>query len=61
MAFFGVWGLSRLPRPYFPAFNSPRFRRVTDDGFFIIIEARDPSPSNRTLRQRLRGGGGDRG
>ena len=41
MAFFGVWGLSGLPRPYFPAFNSARFRRVTDDGFFIIIEARD--------------------
>ena len=42
MAFFGVWGLSGLPRPHFPAFQVPRFRRVTDDGFFIIVEARDP-------------------
>ncbi len=23
MAFFGVWGLSRLPQPYFPAFKQP--------------------------------------
>ena len=42
MAFFGVWGLSRLPLFYFPAFKIPRFRRVTDDGYFLIIEARDP-------------------
>ena len=53
MAFFGVWGLSRLPRPYFPAFNSPRFRRVTDDGFFIIIEARDPGFRVEPARQLL--------
>jgi len=41
MAFMGVWILARLPQPYFPAFKCPRFRRVTDDGFFLIIEARD--------------------
>jgi hypothetical protein len=40
-AFFGVWGLSGLPRPYFPPYNNARFRRVTDDRFFILIEARD--------------------
>ncbi len=53
MSFFGVWGLSRLPQPYFPAFNSPRFRRVTDDGFFIIIEARDPGFRLEQARQLL--------
>jgi len=53
MAFFGVWGLSRLPQPYFPAFKSPRFRRATDDGFFIIIEARDPGFRIATTRQLL--------
>ena len=53
MAFFGVWGLSHLPRPYFPAFNSPRFRRVTDDGFFLIIEARDPGFNVEAVRQLL--------
>jgi molybdopterin-containing oxidoreductase family membrane subunit len=39
--FFGLWGLIRLPRLYFPAFASRRFRRVTDDRFFLIIEAKD--------------------
>jgi hypothetical protein len=40
-AFFGVWMLSRLPRFYHPLFNVARFRRVTDDRFFILIEAGD--------------------
>jgi Ni/Fe-hydrogenase subunit HybB-like protein len=40
-AFFGLWGLIRLPRLYFPAFASRRFRKVTNDGFFISIEATD--------------------
>ncbi len=53
MAFFGVWGLSRLPLFYFPAFKIPRFRRVTDDGYFIIIEARDPAFRLDEARQLL--------
>ncbi len=40
-AFVSVWALSKLPMFYFPAFNSARFRRVTDDRFFILIEAGD--------------------
>ena len=40
-AFFGLWALVGLPRLYFPAFSSRRFRRVTDDGFFIIVQAAD--------------------
>lgn len=39
--FFGVWGLCGLPKFYHPLFNSARFRRVTDDKFFIVIEADD--------------------
>jgi len=39
--FFAVWALSRLPRFYHPAFNVARFRRVTDDKFFLLIEAAD--------------------
>jgi hypothetical protein len=39
--FFGLWALVGLPRLYFPAFTSQRFRKATDDGFFIIIQARD--------------------
>ncbi|MGA2065154.1 MAG: DUF3341 domain-containing protein [Thermoguttaceae bacterium] len=41
-AFFGLWALVRLPRLYFPAFDSRRFRRATDDGLLLVIEATDP-------------------
>lgn len=41
-AFFGALFLSRLPRWHHPVFNSERFARVTDDSFFIGIEASDP-------------------
>jgi hypothetical protein len=41
MAFLGLWALVRLPRLSFPAFASRRFRRATDDGFFLVIEAAD--------------------
>jgi hypothetical protein len=40
-AFFLVWGLNRLPRFHHPLFNVARFRRVTDDKFFVVIEASD--------------------
>lgn len=40
-AFFGVWALTRLPRLYHPLFTVARFRQVTDDKFFISIEAAD--------------------
>jgi hypothetical protein len=53
MTFFGVWGLSRLPQYYFPAFKNPNFRRVTDDGFFIIIQARDQGFRLEQARQLL--------
>ena len=41
-AVLGFLLLSRLPRPYHALFNSERFTRATDDGFFISIEASDP-------------------
>lgn len=34
--------LNGLPRLYHPCFKSVRFARVTDDRFFLVIEARDP-------------------
>ena len=40
--FFGMWGLNGMPRLYHPLFNSERFRRATQDRFFIVVEARDP-------------------
>lgn len=41
-AVLGFLLLSRLPRHHHPLFNSEIFERVTDDGFFISIEAADP-------------------
>jgi hypothetical protein len=38
---FGMLGLNRLPLLYNPIFKSARFRRVTDDKFFIWIDASD--------------------
>lgn len=34
--------LNGLPRFVHPVFHSDRFRKVTDDGFFVSIEAADP-------------------
>ena len=41
-AVFGMFTMNGLPRLHHPLFNSKRFRRVTDDRFFVVIEARDP-------------------
>lgn len=41
VAVFGMLGLNRLPMLYNPLFKSDRFRRVTDDRFFISIDASD--------------------
>jgi hypothetical protein len=41
-AFFGMWILNGLPRWYHPLFTNKRFRRVTQDRFYIVIEAKDP-------------------
>ena len=40
-AFGGMLVLNRLPRFYHPVFNSERFKRATDDRFFISIDAAD--------------------
>lgn len=40
--FFAVWGMNKLPQVWHPLFSSDRFLRVTDDSFFIAIEADDP-------------------
>jgi hypothetical protein len=40
-AVFGMLGLNRLPLLYNPVFKSKRFKRVTDDRFFILIDAAD--------------------
>jgi hypothetical protein len=55
-AVLGMFGLNRLPMHHHPLFRSKVFERVTDDAFFISIEAWDPrfDPSaTRTLLESL--------
>lgn len=40
-AFLANWIMNGLPQPNHPAFASKAFERVTDDKFFIMIEAAD--------------------
>ncbi len=41
-AFLGMLAFNLLPEYHHPLFSSERFRRATQDRFFISIEARDP-------------------
>jgi hypothetical protein len=54
----GLLLLTLLPRFHHPVFNWDRFQRVTDDGFFIVLEAADPQFSNETSRKFLQEIGG---
>lgn len=52
-AFFGLLIVNRLPRPYHPIFNTPRFRRASVNGFFLCIEAADPQFDREQTREWL--------
>lgn len=41
-AFIGMLVLNQLPRFNHPLFRNNAFRRVTNDAFFLVIEAADP-------------------
>lgn len=41
-AVFGMFAMNGLPKLYHPAFANESFNRVTDDGFFVTVEASDP-------------------
>ncbi len=56
--FFGMWGRNGMPRLYHPLFKSERFRRVTDDRFFIVIESTDPRFDEAKTLEFLRSLGG---
>jgi hypothetical protein len=52
----GMLALNKLPCLYHPLFNVARFRGVTDDKLFLVVEARDPRfdlPATRALLETL--------
>ncbi len=57
-AFFAMLAFNQLPKWYHPMFNWDRFVRVTDDGFFLVIEARDPKFAETRTRDFLEKIGG---
>jgi len=56
-SFFGMWALNRLPQVWHPLFRQDRFLRVTDDGFFLAIEARDRRFDTVKTKELLHGAG----
>jgi hypothetical protein len=53
-AFLGMLAFNLLPEYSHPLFSSEAFRRVTQDRFFISIEARDPKFDVERVREFLR-------
>lgn len=51
-ALFGMFALNGLPKFYNPLMKLERFRRVTDDGFFLHVQEDDPG-FNQTKLQEL--------
>jgi len=52
-AVFGMFLLNRLPRLHHPLFGVERFKRATDDRFFIVIKARDAQYDAQGSRELL--------
>ena len=50
--------MNQLPRWNHPIFNWDRFTRVTNDGFFLAIEAGDPCFDQNETRELLEQTGG---
>jgi hypothetical protein len=51
----GMLALNKLPQHFHPLFTSTRFKRATDDRFFISIEAEDPQFDHEKTRELLSG------
>lgn len=55
VAVFGMFALNRLPMPYHPVFNIREFEKASKDGFFLVIESRDPKFKLEETRAFLQG------
>jgi hypothetical protein len=58
-AFLSMLTMNLLPRWNHPMFNWNRFKRVTNDGFFLVLEARDPRFSENDALALLERTGGE--
>ena len=54
----GMLGMNMLPRFNHPVFESERFKKVTDDGFFVSIEAKDSQFHSTKTKEFLESIGG---
>jgi hypothetical protein len=50
---FGMFYLNRLPRLYNPLLKNERFKKVTHDKFYIVVETSDPKYSDTETRRLL--------
>ena len=57
-AVFGMFALNRLPRHHHPIFNHSTIHRVSNDRFFLSIEATDPKFDRTQTVNFLRDVGG---
>jgi len=55
----GLLLLTLMPRLHHPVFNWDRFKKVSDDGFFLVLESTDPRFDAEASRKLLREIGGD--
>lgn len=56
--FFGMFITNGLPRHYHPTFNYEGFKKVSDDQFFVVIEATDPEFNESKTKELLQSLGG---
>jgi len=54
-AALSMLALNGLPQPYHPVFNAARFKRASQDAFFLAIEAADPRFDMVKTRDFLQG------
>lgn len=51
--FFATWALCKLPTFFHATMRHKSFRRFSDDGFFITVEASDPKFDKKSTRKLL--------